>query len=342
MTRGPQTAGDVLANGLLSHRTSGTDRATIMKQSSQTPNCRLSGMSDVGRRRNSNQDHFLVADMRRWLKVCDSNLPELDRRSIVSQTPGYLLVVADGMGGHANGGYASRSAIRYLAAYIANLMDRFLVIPSGEVVNFMEELRKAPLHIHELFRADAERHPENASMGTTLTAAYVAWPWLYVVHVGDSRCYVQHAGQLQQLTTDHTVAQALMDASDDPNIKVKNRSLHHALWNSLSAGIRPPEPQLIRQLLEVGDRVMLCSDGLVRHLDAQQINTVLNSGMETEDKVSSLIHMTNQAGGRDNVSVVVADFEGVPQARELCHDDPQNYEVVNAYAEATAANHRPS
>lgn len=299
------------------------------------------GMSDVGRRRSSNQDHFLAADMRRWLKVCDTNLPELDRRSIVSQTPGYLLVVADGMGGHANGGYASRSAIRYLAAYIANLMERFLVIDRGEVVNFMEELRKAPLHIHELFRADASRHPENSTMGTTLTAAYIAWPWLYVVHVGDSRCYVQHNGKLQQLTTDHTVAQALIDASDDANMEVRNQSLHHALWNSLSAGTQPPEPQLIRQFLEVGDRIVVCSDGLIRHVDERQLNRVLNSGMATEDKVASLIQLTNQAGGHDNVSVVIADFEGPPLAQEICHDDAQHYEVVNAYAEATSSDHSP-
>ena len=291
-----------------------------MNEVAQHPKVHLFGATDVGKTRSSNQDNYLIADMHRLLNICDSSVETLDGQSMVSDHPGQLLIVADGMGGHAHGEYASRLAIRQMTSYVANLMPQFLAVDRNSDEEFRAALKEGPMEIHRLLRKEGQADPSRAEMGTTLTVAYIDWPALYLVHVGDSRCYLFRDGQLKQLTTDHTVAQYLSDAGQLTPDRAQNGSLQHMLWNSVSAAQTPPEPQVKRELLQSGDYVLLCSDGLIRHLTTAEIAGILSSESSVPEKSNQLIDETNRRGGRDNISVVIGYFEGRHDTSDLCLD----------------------
>ena len=113
-------------------------------------------------------------------------------------------------------------------------------------------------------------------MGTTLTMALVLWPVLYVAHVGDTRCYLLRSAQLKRLTTDHTMAQKLVANATEP-VDVASQ-LHHTLWNSLGGSAELPKPEIAKLELELGDVLMLCSDGLTKHVTDEEIAAASVSG----------------------------------------------------------------
>jgi len=303
-----------------------------MSELPQTPTAHFFGATDIGKARRSNQDHYLIADMRRLLKVCDSSVESLAHQSVVSSHPGELLMIADGMGGHANGDYASQAAIAFMTGYVANLMPRFLNIDPNDDLEFCTALKDGPILVHRLFRKEGENDPTKAEMGTTLTIAYIVWPYLYVVHVGDTRFYLFRDGELRQLTKDHTVAQYLADAIDPPTAPSQSASLQNMLWNCVSAQKAPPEPQICREKLRSGDCVLLCSDGLTKHISTAEIITVLESSESVEFKTKHLINESNRRGGRDNISVVIGAFDGPPDAELLCND-PGQFKVIESLSD---------
>lgn len=201
-----------------------------------------------------------------------------------------------------------------MTGYVTNLMPRFLVIDPANDDGFRAALTEGPVKIHHLLQKEGEQDPKKARMGTTLTVAYIVWPYLYVVHVGDTRCYLFRNGQLWQLTTDHTVAQYFTDAGESQIALSHNTSLQNTLWNCISATRTPPEPQIDREQLRAGDRVLRCSDGLTKHLSMTDIAAVLESAKSLEEQTKHLIQESNSRGGRDNISVVIGAFEGRPDA----------------------------
>jgi protein phosphatase len=144
-------------------------------------------------------------------------------------------------------------------------------------------------------------------MGTTLTLAYVLWPRLYVVHVGDSRCYLRRKDCIHRMTRDHTLAQRAVDAGLLSPEQAENSRMSHALWNciggSSSAAVTP---DVYRATLEEGDELLLCSDGLTRSLTDEQIRTMLEGSATPRDAAEALVAAANDAGGEDNITVVVA------------------------------------
>ena len=280
------------------------------------------GATDIGKSRRSNQDHFLIADMQRVLKVCDSSVRSLAQQSLVSSPPGELLIIADGMGGHAHGEYASQAAVSFMTRYVATLMPRFLNTDPDDDRELRTALKEGPILVHRLFQKEGENDPSKSEMGTTLTTAYIVWPYLYVVHVGDTRCYLFRNGELRQLTKDHTIAQYLADAGELPTAPSQSAHLQSMLWNSVTGRVRP-EPQICRESLESADTVLLCSDGLTKHMSTSEIATILASSESVEFKTKRLIEECNRRGGRDNISVVVGVFFGPPDAELLCNDPGQ-------------------
>ncbi len=139
-------------------------------------------------------------------------------------------------------------------------------------------------------------------MGTTLTMAYVIWPELYVVHVGDTRAYLHRSGRILQITTDHTVGNALAGERIAPAIR-------RILWNIIGGGSSDLQPAVYHLTLEAGDTLLLCTDGLTRHLSDDRIQAVLNESPTTEAACDRLVRETNDQGGKDNVTTVVARFK---------------------------------
>ncbi|MQY05158.1 Stp1/IreP family PP2C-type Ser/Thr phosphatase [Actinomadura macrotermitis] len=208
----------------------------------------------------------------------------------------HLLAVADGMGGHVGGEIASAAAIEALRK-----LDKDL--PANELLAALEHtVRTANDNLHRIVESD----PALQGMGTTLTAMLWAGNQVALVHIGDSRAYLLRDGSLFQITHDHTLVQSLVDEgriSPDEAASHPQRSL---LLRALD-GRGEVDPDLSLREAKVGDRYLLCSDGLSGVITAETIFQVLTDVDDPEQAVRQLIDLANRGGGPDNITCVVAD-----------------------------------
>lgn len=268
------------------------------------------GASDRGRVRETNQDQFLIARLRKSMSVSSSTLslqPELS-----GQFQGHIWLVADGMGGHASGEDASRLAIGFLIQHLLNKIQWFF---EGEQVRedkeledrFMEALRQLLRDTHAHILAESARNLARRGMGTTLTMALMAWPRLYVAHAGDSRCYRVRNDLAEQLTTDHTLARQMVESGGLKPEEESESRWSNVLWNVLGGF---SEADLVVEVqrfdLRAGDRIVLCSDGLHRYVDPERLAEVVSATHSPRYACRRLIELANAAGGEDNITVVVA------------------------------------
>ena len=166
--------------------------------------------SDKGKKRNTNQDHFLVARAGRHLDTLLSNLPEGELPARFDET-GYIAIVADGMGGAAGGEVASRLAITTLINIVLHVPDWILRLDEEHAQKVMRRAATYYREVNEKLVKEARLKPELRGMGTTMTGAYSLGDDLFVAHVGDSRAYLYRDGILRRLTRDHTHAQMLAE-----------------------------------------------------------------------------------------------------------------------------------
>jgi serine/threonine protein phosphatase PrpC len=287
------------------------------------PNIVAHGATDVGRQRERNEDAFFVGKLLRTMFVQETNVNEQHATWLTGGSEGWLLVVADGMGGQGSGDIASRSAVVAVTEYLCKAMPWSVkdVQPRGTAVSLpgvREQLVEAVSVGESTVRQAATKPNVSARMGTTLTLAYILWPNLYTAHVGDSRCYLWRGGQLSRLTTDHTIAERLVDkglAGINPSSR-----WHHILWNALGADESQAQPEVSRIELNIGDQILLCSDGLTGHLDDRTLLQILDAGTPVDQTCQHLISAANEAGGTDNITAIVARFASAMIANHA-HDD---------------------
>ncbi len=261
------------------------------------------GLSDRGRVRDVNEDQFLIADLQKSMMIEQTSLSHEDRTRLFGRSQGQLLVVADGMGGLGAGDKASRIAVSSVIRYALNTMDWFFRLAQERTDDLKEELVEALNACQRGLDVVVDEHPEQVDMGTTLTMAYLIWPRMYVVHTGDSRCYLWRDGELAQLTRDHTVAEQLKDKGIlGPGEPSRWRNV---LYNFIGAGGAKLAPEVSRAELQQGDVVLLCTDGLTRHLKDGAIADILRAGLSSVESCHRLVDAANKAGGRDNITVVV-------------------------------------
>ncbi|MEU7899785.1 Stp1/IreP family PP2C-type Ser/Thr phosphatase [Nonomuraea sp. NPDC049152] len=222
---------------------------------------------------------------------------------------GRLLAVADGMGGHAHGEVASSVAI----AAMASLEESQ---PGGDLLNAIEAaVRDANRKLHEMVGRD----PSLKGMGTTLTAMLWNGTQVALVHVGDSRAYLLRRGELYQITHDHTLVQQLVD---DGRITPEEAATHPQRSILLRAldGSGEVDPDLTLREAQLGDRYLLCSDGLSGVVSAETLHATLTNIDDPEEVVRQLIDLANRGGGPDNITCVLADVvdlgEGPPVPTE--------------------------
>jgi PPM family protein phosphatase len=266
------------------------------------------GQSDRGKVREMNEDRFLIADLNKRLRIVATNLAHGEQETLVQDSLGKLLVVADGMGGHPSGERASSVAVASIVQYTQNCMPWFFRLCDDPEADLLDDLRAALEHCQSRVLADADSDPHRKGMGTTLTAAYVVWPRLYVVHVGDSRAYQLRDAKLHQITRDHTVAQKLADEGDVSEEELKGTRFQHMLWNCIGGSDGDPFADLYKVELASGDALLLCSDGLTKHLDSQAIVQLVSQSGSAADACRRLVDAANEAGGRDNITVALAKF----------------------------------
>lgn len=266
------------------------------------------GITDVGLVRDDNQDQFLVADLTRGLLVQSGSLDTEKNSRLFGDPLGHLFFVADGMGGHRAGNEASMLAIKYFVNSILNCSQWMLQVPPASEATFVENLKEILVDAHKAIRNQSARDPQYEGMGTTFTMVYVVWPKMFVVHAGDTRCYMMRGGELRLITTDHTVANQMMRAGRLDPQSIERSPWSNILVNALGAGANEVFAEIHTLDLLLGDTLLLCSDGLNKHVTDLQIRQKLLEVIDPEEACDQLIQNAKNGGGSDNITVVVARF----------------------------------
>ena len=269
------------------------------------------GLTDIGKVREMNEDQFLIADLSKSVMIHHTSLSYEEDTELHGASQGKLLLVADGVGGKAAGERASRLAIEGVVQYLLNAMHWLHQFNADGDKQFLDDLKSALFASQQRIQHVAEVAPGQAGMATTITLAYLVWPNAYLVHVGDSRAYLYRKSRLSLLTHDQTVAQELADVGLISDDQIDQHPFGHVLSSLLGCDVKQLHPVVYKTRLEVGDALLLCTDGLTRHLADTQISDVIASAQSFEQCCGRLIDMTNDAGGSDNTTVILAKF--VPQ-----------------------------
>jgi PPM family protein phosphatase len=285
---------------------------TLRRGTSSLVEVEVAGRSDQGKVRANNEDHFLIARFERTMKTLASNLPEGEVEPRYTESA-YGMLVADGVGGSAGGEIASRMAIRTLIELVLDTPDWTMPFDEPLAERVLARMEARFQKIRETLVERAKADPTLRGMGTTLTLACSLGPELLTAHVGDSRAYLFHKGRLQALTHDQTLAQSLADAGAIPQSDVAEHPARHVLTSALASRGAFARVDLRRLRLEDGDRLLLCSDGLTEMVDEKAIARVLAAGTSCEEACGRLVELALEAGGRDNVTVVLAAY-GIPEA----------------------------
>ena len=207
----------------------------------------------------------------------------------------YLMAIADGMGGHCAGEVASSIAIRYLGKHFT---DTFLNMRKVDAVNWLRDCAK---EINTLIFRHEKDHPESKGMGTTLVIALVTKDYILFGNIGDSSGFVIKDDKLHKVTYDHTLVNLLLSAGELTKEEASVHPKKNVLMKALGAN-DPIDIDVFDCDMSVS-QIMLCSDGLTNMLEVDQIEKVLLSDADIEDKVIRLIRKANNRGGTDNISV---------------------------------------
>ncbi len=263
------------------------------------------GMTDRGQSRGSNEDCFVVAHLARTLQVRQTNLPQ--STTTFSCHRGHVFLVADGVGGSTAGEVASGLCVTSIEDFLLNTLKRFSNLQPTEEQSVLADLQ------HALFQADARifeettTHPEWRGMATTLTMAFAVNWRLFIAHAGDSRCYLYAGKQLQQLTQDHTMTAELVRRGVIEAEHQARHPLRHVVTNILGGSERGVQADLHCLDLHPGDVLLLCSDGLTEMVPEERIALLLEQDKSSPKRACErLIYEANMAGGRDNITGIVA------------------------------------
>ena len=259
------------------------------------------GMTDVGQVREHNEDNFLAVDL-----AADKRGTSGEALSGQVRQRGLSLVVADGMGGAAAGEVASQLAVDTLNGEFKNADLGGTVRSEPDVISLLETaINKA----NELIFRQAAENKDQQGMGTTLTASVILGDSLYLSQVGDSRGYLLRKGKLVQMTRDQSLIGQLIEEgtlTEEQAEKIGGKNIIlQALGVEESLKIDSKRYDILR-----GDTLMLCSDGLTGMATDAVIEQILNEKTDLKTAAKALIDAANAGGGKDNITVIVARFEG--------------------------------
>lgn len=258
-------------------------------ESYESGNLKVIVLSDLGNIRTNNED------MGMFFKVADEN---------IIREKGYLLIVADGMGGHQAGEVASKMA--------ADIISReyFKQTGNGSVEkNLLKVFTLANKNIFE----KASSQKAYYGMGTTCTALVVIDQTVYFAHVGDSRAYLQKGNSIIQITEDHTYVQELVNSGDITPEEAAIHPKRNILTNAM--GTKPDlriDTGKCKFNFENNDRLLLCSDGLYDYLNDNELKDILHDNL-LKNAAEYLVQEAKTRGGHDNITVVIAEKSGATE-----------------------------
>jgi PPM family protein phosphatase len=262
---------------------------------------KLFARTDVGQIREHNEDNFLVADLSKRSR----GLLEDNRLATVGPF-GNLFAVCDGMGGAAAGEVASQLAVDIIYERMVDGLDDKTSISRDDLARrLVRAVETAGFRIFQEAKADRSRR----GMGTTTTAAALVDDHLFFAQVGDSRGYILRDGVLTQVTRDQSLVNQLIEAgqltAEEAETFEHNNIILQALGTSDTVQVDLTFAQVHR-----GDMMLLCSDGLSGMVRFDEIREIMTTAGEPLDICKALTEQANQAGGHDNITVIIVVFEG--------------------------------
>lgn len=260
----------------------------------RSPHRRLGFATDIGRVRRVDEDSLLAMEVR------TAFLSEVRTK--------LLLMVADGMGGHRRGDVASRIAVQTAVGMLLPLLTSDEEIPRA---TYHRGLQAAIGHANQAILAAADRNPECEGMGTTMSVVVADGHNLHVANVGDSRVYVVNEREICQVTRDHSLVQEMVDRGE----LTPEEARHHPKKNVITMVLGVSEdvtPDIGCLTAEPGDVVLLCCDGLINHVEDEEIHRVVVETADPQRACEVLIALANKGGGTDNISVILAPVPKYP------------------------------
>ena len=237
---------------------------------------RIYSATDVGQKRKMNQDYVFVSE------GPVGNLPN-------------LFTVADGMGGHNAGDYASSHAVRILVDEIREDAD----------YNPVKVIRHAIETANTEIRNRAQEDENLRGMGTTMVVATIVDQYAYVANVGDSRLYVIQDG-IHQITRDHSLVQEMVKMGEISEEEARNHPDKNIITRAI--GVKENvEPDIYEYRLKKGDIILMCTDGLSNMVEDEDMFNIVKGSRDVVEAVQMLIEKANSNGGRDNIGVIVAE-----------------------------------
>jgi serine/threonine protein phosphatase PrpC len=281
----------------------GVPAAAVPERRPLSADADLFGLSDRGQVRTENQDQFMIASLHKLLRVHQSSLPADDITPLISDSRGFLFLVADGVGGRPDGQAASGTAVKTIAHYVTHLTDLYRRLDPAKETVFMTELQHSVERTHAVLRQESQREYSGRGGATTLTMVAVLWPRAYLVQVGDSRCYRLRDGQLELMSKDQTVAQQLVDSGALSLTEARRSPFQGVLASAL--GGREATPMTRSTDIRWDDVMLLCTDGLTKHVRDDEIEAELRQIQSAELSCRNLVKLALDRGGKDNVTVVI-------------------------------------
>jgi serine/threonine protein phosphatase PrpC len=193
--------------------------------------------------------------------------------------------------------------VETLAEHIGETIGCYYNFDVDKEHEFLSQLENAVMRSHEQVRR--QYAADGRGPATTLTMVALVWPRAYIVHVGDSRAYYLRGGRLRQITRDQTAYEDLVDRGVMSEEEAKRAGLRNMLTSALGAQMTPSIGLID---LEPGDVLLMCTDGLTKHVDDAEIAAVLVAGASAEECCKRLIDRTLERGASDNVTVIVSRF----------------------------------
>lgn len=278
------------------------DGETVTNRKPRDDEIDVYGVSDCGKVRARNEDHFLLASVHRRVNVIGTNLSELERLPLADQRLALMAMVADGVGGSSGGDRASAIALEIASQYVVSSMDCYDRTDALEGA-MTEALQSAALHCHQAVLDRANEDGEGSRMATTLTLWMGVWPWYYLLQVGDSRYYLYREGQLTQVTRDQTIAQELVDQGIFTRAIAERSQFKNVLSSAI--GGEASAPVVTRLRSEWNYVHLLCTDGLTKHVPDAQIAERLATMTSARQVCERLLQDALDAGGTDNITIIV-------------------------------------
>ncbi len=231
-------------------------------------------ITDIGERRRINQDYVFCSE------AAVGSLPN-------------LFVVADGMGGHNAGDYASR----YCVEFFRHKIDE------SELISPIALIESAIKETNEALRNEAKEQSEFEGMGTTFVAATIFDKEMYVANVGDSRLYVI-GKQIRQVTEDHSLVEAMVKTGELNRSEARFHPNKNIITRAIGVN-ETVEPDFFEVNLEAGDTVLMCSDGLTNMLEDETIERIIKENDDPETAAKNLVKCANENGGKDNIAIII-------------------------------------